>query len=44
MWTATTILVSFVRHATEQELVRPQHAALMMVENSLKALLRRFTS
>jgi len=37
-------LVSFVRHATEQELVRPQHAALMMVENSPEALLRRYTS
>jgi uncharacterized protein (TIGR00730 family) len=35
-------LVSFVRHATEQELVRPQHAALMMVENDAEALLRRF--
>ncbi|NVM79211.1 hypothetical protein FHW83_005048 [Duganella sp. SG902] len=34
-------LVSFVRHATEQELVRPQHAALMMVENDGEALLRR---
>lgn len=37
-------LVSFVRHATEQELVRPQHAALMMVENSPEALLRRLTA
>lgn len=35
-------LVSFVRHATEQELVRPQHAALMMVENNAEALLQRF--
>ena len=35
-------LVSFVRHATEQELVRPQHAALMMVENDAEALMRRF--
>lgn len=35
-------LLSFVRHATEQELVRPQHAALMMVENDAEALLRRF--
>jgi hypothetical protein len=35
-------LVSFVRHATEQELVRPQHAALMMVENEAEALMRRF--
>jgi uncharacterized protein (TIGR00730 family) len=35
-------LVSFVRHATEQELVRPQHAALMMVENDAETLLRRF--
>ncbi|MTV40976.1 TIGR00730 family Rossman fold protein [Duganella radicis] len=34
-------LVSFVRHATEQELVRPQHAALMMVESDGEALLRR---
>ncbi|MYM68167.1 TIGR00730 family Rossman fold protein [Pseudoduganella sp. FT55W] len=37
-------LVSFVRHATEQELVRPQHAALMMVENDGEALLRRLTT
>lgn len=35
-------LVNFVRHATEQELVRPQHAALMMVENDAEALMRRF--
>lgn len=35
-------LITFVRHATEQELVRPQHAALMMVENDAEALLRRF--
>jgi uncharacterized protein (TIGR00730 family) len=35
-------LVNFVRHATEQELVRPQHAALMMVENEAEALMRRF--
>jgi uncharacterized protein (TIGR00730 family) len=37
-------LVSFVRHATEQELVRPQHAALMMVENDGEALLRRLAA
>jgi uncharacterized protein (TIGR00730 family) len=35
-------LVSFVRHATEQELVRPQHAALMMVESDAETLLHRF--
>ena len=37
-------LVNFVRHATEQELVRPQHAALMMVEHAPEALLRRLTT
>lgn len=37
-------LVSFVRHATEQELVRPQHAALMMVESEPAALLHRLTA
>ncbi|XGA69585.1 TIGR00730 family Rossman fold protein [Duganella sp. BuS-21] len=37
-------LITFVRHATEQELVRPQHAALMMVESDAEALLRRFIS
>ncbi|MHA4870590.1 LOG family protein [Duganella sp. PWIR1] len=37
-------LITFVRHATEQQLVRPQHAALMMVENDAEALLRRFIS
>jgi uncharacterized protein (TIGR00730 family) len=35
-------LVAFVRHATEQGLVRPQHAQLMMVENEPQALLNRF--
>jgi uncharacterized protein (TIGR00730 family) len=35
-------LVDFVRHATEQGLVRPQHAQLMMVENEPQALLNRF--
>jgi uncharacterized protein (TIGR00730 family) len=35
-------LVEFVRNATRQGLVRPQHAELMMVESEPEALLRRF--
>ncbi|MYM83267.1 TIGR00730 family Rossman fold protein [Duganella sp. FT50W] len=35
-------LVGFIRHATQQGLVRPQHAELMMVESEPEALLRRF--
>lgn len=34
-------LVGFIRHATEQGLVRPQHAGLMLVESEPEALLRR---
>lgn len=35
-------LVDFIAHAREQGFVRPQHAALMMVEAEPGALLRRF--
>ena len=34
-------LAGFIRHATEQGFVRPQHAALMMVETEPEDLLRR---
>ena len=37
-------LVSFIKHATAQGFVRPQHAALMMVESDATALLQRFKS
>jgi uncharacterized protein (TIGR00730 family) len=37
-------LVGFVNHASEQGFIRPQHAALMMVEAEPDALLRRFRS
>jgi uncharacterized protein (TIGR00730 family) len=35
-------LVGFIGHATEQGFIRPQHAALMMVESQPGALLQRF--
>jgi uncharacterized protein (TIGR00730 family) len=34
-------LVAFIRHATAQGLVRPQHAELMLVESAPDTLLRR---
>ena len=34
-------LAGFIRHATEQGFVRPQHAALLMVESEPQNLLRR---
>jgi uncharacterized protein (TIGR00730 family) len=34
-------LAGFIRHATEQGFIRPQHAALMMVEAEPQDLLRR---
>jgi uncharacterized protein (TIGR00730 family) len=34
-------LAGFIGHATEQGFIRPQHAALMMVETEPEALLRR---
>jgi uncharacterized protein (TIGR00730 family) len=35
-------LVGFIGHATEQGFIRPQHAAMMMVESEPGALLQRF--
>lgn len=35
-------LVGFIGHATEQGFIRPQHAAMMMVESQPGALLQRF--
>jgi uncharacterized protein (TIGR00730 family) len=35
-------LVAFIGHATEQGFIRPQHAAMMMVESEPGALLQRF--
>jgi len=35
-------LVGFINHAQTQGFVRPQHAALMMVEAEPNALLQRF--
>ncbi|WP_377701122.1 TIGR00730 family Rossman fold protein [Pseudoduganella sp. UC29_71] len=35
-------LVGFIGHATEQGFIRPQHAAMMMVETEPGALLQRF--
>ncbi|MES2263287.1 MAG: TIGR00730 family Rossman fold protein [Pseudomonadota bacterium] len=35
-------LVGFIGHASAQGFIKPQHAALMMVENEPAALLRRF--
>jgi uncharacterized protein (TIGR00730 family) len=35
-------LVGFIGHATEQGFIRPQHAAMMMVESEPAALLQRF--
>ena len=35
-------LVGFINHATEQGFIRPQHAAMMMVESEPGALLQRF--
>jgi len=35
-------LIGFIAHASDQGFIRPQHAALMMVETRPEALLRRF--
>ena len=37
-------LLGFMAHLQEQQFVRPHHAALMMVESSVEALLARFES
>ena len=37
-------LVGFIRHASEQGFIRPQHAALMMVEANPGSLLQRLAS
>jgi uncharacterized protein (TIGR00730 family) len=35
-------LVGFIHHAKEQGFIKPQHAAMMMVDSSPTALLKRF--